>query len=73
MLDVIDQILAETALFAVVMRGDKWVGTTLIRRSVSTDIPQLGPKLLTSFLGLETTTKRLNQARKHEPSAWEVR
>ena len=43
MLDVIDQILAETALFAVVMRGDKWVGTTLIRRSVSTDIPQLGP------------------------------
>jgi hypothetical protein len=43
MLDVIDQILAETALFAVVMRGDKWVGTTLIRRLVSTDIPQLGP------------------------------
>ena len=43
MLDVIQQILAETALFAVVMRGDEWVGTTLIRRSVSTDIPQLGP------------------------------
>ncbi len=43
MLDVIDQILAETALFAVVMRGDEWVGTTLIRRAVSTDVPQLGP------------------------------
>jgi hypothetical protein len=42
-LDVIDRILAETALFAVVMRGDEWVGTTLIRRAASTDAPQLGP------------------------------
>jgi hypothetical protein len=43
MLDVIQQILAETALFAVVMRGDEWVGTTLIRRGEPTDAPQLGP------------------------------
>ena len=43
MLDVIEQILAETALFAVVMRGDEWVGTTLMRRAVPTDVPQLGP------------------------------
>jgi len=43
MLDVIDQILAETVLFAVVMRGDGWVETTLIRRAVPTDVPQLGP------------------------------
>jgi hypothetical protein len=43
MLDVIDQILAETALFVVVMRGDEWVETTLIRRAVPTDVPQLGP------------------------------
>lgn len=43
MLDVIQQILAETALFAVVMRGDKWVGTTLIRRGEPTDAPQLSP------------------------------
>jgi hypothetical protein len=43
MLDVIQQILAETALFAVVMRGDEWAGTTLIRRGEPTDVPQLGP------------------------------
>jgi hypothetical protein len=43
MLDVIDQILAETALFVVVMRGDEWVETTMIRRAVPTDVPQLGP------------------------------
>jgi hypothetical protein len=45
MLDVIDQILAETALFVVVMRGHEWVETTLIRRAVPTDVPQLGPNL----------------------------
>jgi len=43
MLDVIQQILAETALFAVVMRGEGWAGTTLIRRAEPTDVPQLGP------------------------------
>jgi hypothetical protein len=43
MLDVIQQILAETALFAVVMRGEEWVGTTLIRRGEPTDASQLGP------------------------------
>jgi hypothetical protein len=43
MLDVIQKLLAETALFAVVMRGDEWAGTTLIRRGEPTDVPQLGP------------------------------
>jgi|SRR5580700_1471094 hypothetical protein len=43
MLDVIQQVLADTALFAVVRRGDEWVGTTLIRRGEPTDAPQLGP------------------------------
>jgi hypothetical protein len=43
MLDVIRQILAETALFAVVMRGEEWAGTTLIRRAEPKDIPQLAP------------------------------
>jgi hypothetical protein len=43
MLDAIQEILAETALFAVVMRGDEWAGTTLIRREEPTDVPQLGP------------------------------
>jgi len=40
MLNVIQQLLAETALFAVVMRGDEWAGTTLIRRGE--DVPRLG-------------------------------
>lgn len=43
MLDVIDQILADTALFAVVMRGDEWIGTTLLRRATPPDVPSLGP------------------------------
>ena len=43
MLDVIRQILAESALFAVVMRGEEWAGTTLIRRAEPKGIPQLGP------------------------------
>jgi hypothetical protein len=43
MLDLIEQILADTALFAVVKRGDEWVGTTLIRRAAPTDVPHLGP------------------------------
>jgi len=42
MLSVIQQLLAETAFFAVVMRGDEWAGTTLIRRGVPGDVPQLG-------------------------------
>jgi len=29
-------------------------------------------KLLTSFHGLETTTKQLNRVRRYEPSAWLV-
>ena len=43
MLSVIQQLLAETALFAVIMRGDEWAGTTLIRRGVPGDVPELGP------------------------------
>jgi len=43
MLDVIQQILADTVLFAVVMRGEEWAGTTLIRRAEPTGVPQLGP------------------------------
>jgi IS30 family transposase len=42
LLSVIQQLLAETALFAVVMRGDEWAGTTLIRRGEPRDVPQLG-------------------------------
>jgi hypothetical protein len=42
MLSVIQQLLAEAALFAVVIRGDEWAGTTLIRRGVPGDVPQLG-------------------------------
>ena len=43
MLSVIEQLLSDTAFFVVVMRGDEWVGTTLIRRGESGDFPQLGP------------------------------
>jgi|SRR5579864_1945980 len=43
MLDVIEQLLSETALFAVVMRGNEWTGTTLIRQGKPEDLPQLGP------------------------------
>jgi hypothetical protein len=42
MLDVIQKLLVETALFAVVIRGDEWARTTLIRRGEPTDVPQLG-------------------------------
>ena len=43
MLSVVQQLLEETALFAVVMQGDEWAGTTLIRRGEPRDVPQLGP------------------------------
>ena len=43
MLNVIQQLLDEAALFAVVMRGDEWAGTMLIRRGELGDVPQLGP------------------------------
>lgn len=43
MLSVIQELLTEIALFAVVMRGDEWVGTTLVRRGMAGDVPQLGP------------------------------
>ncbi len=46
MLSVVQQLLEETALFAVVMQGDEWAGTTLIRRGEPRDVPQLGPNEL---------------------------
>jgi hypothetical protein len=41
MLDVVRQLLAETAFFVVVMRGDEWAGTTLVRQGEPDDLPQL--------------------------------
>ena len=43
MLDIIQQLLAERALFVVVMRGDEWAETSLIRREEPGDLPQLEP------------------------------
>jgi hypothetical protein len=43
MLDVIRNLLAETALFVVITDGDKWVETTLIRKDESGDLPELEP------------------------------
>jgi len=43
MIGVIQELLAETALFAVVMSGDEWTGTTLIRRGEPGDLPRLEP------------------------------
>ncbi len=43
MLDVIRQLLAETVFFVVVMRGEGWSGTSLIRQGESADLPQLEP------------------------------
>jgi hypothetical protein len=43
MLDVIRQLLAETVFFVVVMRGEEWSGTSLIRQGESADLPQLEP------------------------------
>jgi hypothetical protein len=46
MLTVIEKLLSDTAVFAIVMRGDEWAGTTLIRRGEPRDLPQLGPNEL---------------------------
>jgi hypothetical protein len=43
MLGVIQQLLAETALFAVVTCGDEWTETTLIRQGKPGDLRKLGP------------------------------
>jgi hypothetical protein len=43
MLEVVRQLLADTALFVAVMRDDAWAGTTLVRRGESRDLPQLEP------------------------------
>ena len=43
MVDVIRQLLAETVFFVVVMRGDEWAGTSLIRQGEPADLPQLEP------------------------------
>lgn len=42
-LDVIRQLLADKTLFVVVMRGDEWAETTLIRQGEPGDIPRLEP------------------------------
>jgi hypothetical protein len=41
LIDVIRQLLTDKVSFAVVMRGDEWAGTTLIRQGMPGDIPQL--------------------------------
>lgn len=43
MLDVIRNLLAETALFVVITDSDKWVETTLIRNGEPGDLPELEP------------------------------
>jgi hypothetical protein len=43
MLEVVRQLLADTALFVAVTCGDTWAGTTLVRRGESRDLPQLKP------------------------------
>jgi hypothetical protein len=41
LVDVIRQLLTDKASLVLVMRGDEWAGTTLIRQDVPGDIPQL--------------------------------
>ena len=41
LVDVIRQLLTDKLSFVVVMRGDEWAGTTLIRQGVPGDIPKL--------------------------------
>jgi hypothetical protein len=41
LVDVIRQLLADKVSFVVVMRGEEWAGTTLIRQGMPGDIPQL--------------------------------
>jgi hypothetical protein len=43
MVYVIRELVAERVFFVVVMRGDEWAGTSLIRREEPGDLPQLEP------------------------------
>lgn len=38
---IIRQLLTDKVCFAVVMRGDKWAGTTLVRQDMPGDVPLL--------------------------------
>lgn len=41
LIDVIRQLLTDKASFVVVMRGEEWAGTTLVRQGMPGDIPEL--------------------------------
>jgi hypothetical protein len=43
MLEVVRQLLADTALFVAVMSGDTWAETTLVRRGEFEVLPHLEP------------------------------
>jgi|HubBroStandDraft_2_1064218.scaffolds.fasta_scaffold1193146_1 hypothetical protein len=43
LVDVIRQLLRDKVSLVVIMRGNEWAGTTLIRQGVPGDIPQLEP------------------------------
>jgi hypothetical protein len=43
MINVIRQLLADEVFLVVVMSGNEWTGTSLIRQDVPGDIPQLEP------------------------------
>jgi hypothetical protein len=58
MLDVVRQLLAETALFLVVMRDDKWAGTVLIRRGKPGDLPRLEPNQVAHVVSWSGTYDR---------------
>jgi hypothetical protein len=64
MLSVIQQLLAETALFAVVMCGDEWTGTTLIRRGESGELPRLGPNQVAHVVSWSGKYDRIINAEK---------
>jgi hypothetical protein len=66
LLGVIQQLLAETAFFAAVMRGDEWTGTTLIRQGEPGDLPQLGPNQVAHVVSWYGKYDRIIKADKSE-------
>ena len=64
MLDVVRQLLEETALFVVIMRGDKWAGTTLIRQGEPGDLPQLEPNQVAHVVSWSGKYDRIINAKK---------
>jgi hypothetical protein len=66
MLSVIQQLLAETALFAVVMRAEQWIGTTLVRQGEPSDLPQLGPNQVAHVVSWSGKYDRMIVAEKRE-------